>query len=159
MPNFWNKTYPISGNYWSDFKDVCPLVEDSYNGEYPQSELGGNGVWDGPYEIDEGNIDYYPIVPEFPSFLILPLFMLSTLLAAIVYRRKFVMQGCPQSVSLILTLFYILRACAVHPLSNCFALNCLFSSEQKFFSPYFRHNQKHSEQLRVVCTAFKSKLP
>ena len=29
-----------------------------------------------------------PVVPEFPSFLILPLFMIATLLAAIVYRRK-----------------------------------------------------------------------
>jgi len=28
------------------------------------------------------------IIPEFPSFLILPLFMLATLLAIIVYRRK-----------------------------------------------------------------------
>ncbi len=32
---------------------------------------------------------YGPIlVPEFPSFLILPLFMIATLLAVIVYRRK-----------------------------------------------------------------------
>jgi len=29
-----------------------------------------------------------PIIPEFPSFLILPLFMIATLLAVIVYRRK-----------------------------------------------------------------------
>jgi len=28
------------------------------------------------------------IVPEFPSFLILPLFIITTLLAVIVYRRK-----------------------------------------------------------------------
>ena len=28
------------------------------------------------------------IIPEFPSFLILPLFMIATLLAVIVYRRK-----------------------------------------------------------------------
>jgi len=27
-------------------------------------------------------------IPEFPSFLILPLFMITTLLAVIVYRRK-----------------------------------------------------------------------
>jgi hypothetical protein len=30
----------------------------------------------------------YAVVPEFPSFLILPLFMIATLLAVIVYRRK-----------------------------------------------------------------------
>jgi hypothetical protein len=28
------------------------------------------------------------IIPEFPSFVILPLFMIATLLAVIVYRRK-----------------------------------------------------------------------
>jgi hypothetical protein len=28
------------------------------------------------------------VVPEFPSFLILPLFMIATLLAVIVYKRK-----------------------------------------------------------------------
>ena len=28
------------------------------------------------------------VIPEFPSFLILPLFMIATLLAVVVYRRK-----------------------------------------------------------------------
>jgi hypothetical protein len=28
------------------------------------------------------------VIPEFPSFLILPLFMIATLLAVIVYKRK-----------------------------------------------------------------------
>jgi len=28
------------------------------------------------------------VIPEFPSFLILPLFMIATLLAVIIYRRK-----------------------------------------------------------------------
>jgi hypothetical protein len=32
------------------------------------------------------------IIPEFPSFLVLPLFMIATLLAVIVYRRKHPMQ-------------------------------------------------------------------
>jgi hypothetical protein len=31
--------------------------------------------------------DYY-IIPEFPLFLILPLFMIATLLAVMVYKRK-----------------------------------------------------------------------
>jgi len=33
-------------------------------------------------------VSWTGIIPEFPSFLILPLFMIATLLAAIVYRRK-----------------------------------------------------------------------
>jgi hypothetical protein len=42
----------------------------------------------------------YNWIPEITSFLILSLFMLSTLLATIVYRRKIAIQGGPQSVSL-----------------------------------------------------------
>ena len=34
-------------------------------------------------------VSWTDIVPEFPSFLILPLFMTATLLAVIVYRRKY----------------------------------------------------------------------
>ena len=33
------------------------------------------------------DLDIY-IIPEFPSFLILPLFIMATLLAVIIYRRK-----------------------------------------------------------------------
>ena len=86
--NFWNETYPIGGNFWSDFGNQYPLVEDLYSGEYPQSEPDSDGIWDGPYEIDGDNIDYYPIVPEFPSQIIIPLFMTVALLAVIVHRRK-----------------------------------------------------------------------
>jgi len=64
------------GNYWSDYEDKYPDAEEI------------EGIWDTPYVIDENNRDNYPIVPEFPSFLILPLFIIATLLAVIVYRRK-----------------------------------------------------------------------
>jgi parallel beta-helix repeat protein len=64
------------GNYWSDYEERYPNA----------TEI--DGIWDTPYVIDENNQDNYPIVPEFPSFLILPLFMAATLLAVIIYRRK-----------------------------------------------------------------------
>jgi len=80
--NTWDNGYPSGGNYWDDYVDV-----DQFSGVY-QNESGSDGKWDHPYEIDENNVDNYPIVPEFPSFLILPLFMIATLLAAIVYKRK-----------------------------------------------------------------------
>jgi len=54
---------------------------------YPQSEPDSDCIWDGPYEIDGDNIDYYPIVPEFPSQIIIPL-LIVTLLAVTVHRRK-----------------------------------------------------------------------
>jgi len=64
------------GNYWSDYEERYPDAEEI------------DGIWNTPYVIDENNQDNYPIVPEFPSFLILPLFMLATVLAVIVYKRK-----------------------------------------------------------------------
>jgi len=76
--NFWDNGYPAGGNYWSDY-------EKRYSNA---TELDGSGIWDTPYIIDENNQDNYPLIPEFPSLLILPLFMLATLLAALVYVGK-----------------------------------------------------------------------
>jgi len=63
------------GNYW-----------DNYNG----TDGDGNGIGDTPYIIDENNQDNYPLVnviPEFPSWTILSLFLTVTLVVAI-YRKK-----------------------------------------------------------------------
>lgn len=73
LANEWDKGYPSSGNYWSD---------------HPNAD---------PYVIDENNTDHYPLsspypIPEVSSFLILPLFMIATLLATIVLRKKRVCQ-------------------------------------------------------------------
>jgi parallel beta-helix repeat protein len=76
--NSWDDGYHSGGNYWSD---------------YDGTDSDHDGIGDTPYAIDANNIDRYPlmslyIVPEFPSFLILPLFMIATLLAVIFYRKK-----------------------------------------------------------------------
>jgi hypothetical protein len=44
----------------------------------------------GNYKIEDNSGQYYvyTVIPEFPSFLILPLFLIATLLAVIVYRRR-----------------------------------------------------------------------
>jgi len=76
-PNTWDDGVD-RGNYWSDYEDKYPDAK----------EIDGTGIWETPYVIDENNQDNYPIVPEFQSFLILPLFMIATLLAVIIYRRK-----------------------------------------------------------------------
>lgn len=66
------------GNYWDDY----------------QGTDSGNGIGSTPYVIDSSNQDNFPLmhmynnVPEFPLFLILPLFMIATLLAVILYRKK-----------------------------------------------------------------------
>ena len=89
-PNVWDDGYPSGGNYWDDFPDLYPLVGDDYSGS-GQNETGSDEIWDGPYGIDGNNTDRYPlttVIPEFPSFLLLPLFMIATLLTVIVYKRK-----------------------------------------------------------------------
>jgi len=78
LNNVWDDGYPSGGNYWSD-----------YNG----TDANGDGIGDSPYIINSENKDRYPlvnqwIIPEFPSFLILQIFMTITLLAVIAYKRK-----------------------------------------------------------------------
>ena len=77
--NFWDNG--VEGNHWSGYEERYPNA----------TEINGSGIWDTPYVIDKDNQDNYPLVkpiPEFPPVLILLLFMLVTLLAATVYRRK-----------------------------------------------------------------------
>jgi parallel beta-helix repeat protein len=70
------------GNYWSDYLTRYPNA----------TQVDSSGVWNTPYVIDAYDIDNYPltvvVVPEFPSFLILPLFMIAILLAVIIYKKK-----------------------------------------------------------------------
>jgi len=74
--NIWDNG--LEGNYWSD-----------YNG----TDSNQDGIGDTPYIIDANNVDHYPlmtqyVIPEFPTFLILPLFMVGTLLAIMLYKRR-----------------------------------------------------------------------
>jgi len=96
LNNFVNNTYQVLtsesinawdngsvGNYWSD-----------YLSKYPNAtQVDSSGVWNTPYVINANNTDNYPlttpiaVVPEYPSFLILLLFLIATLLAVIIYKR------------------------------------------------------------------------
>jgi parallel beta-helix repeat protein len=79
--NTWDNGYPSGGNYWS-----------GYNG----TDNNADGIGDTPYIIDENSRDNYPlmypvdivVIPEFPSWIILPLFMVVTLLAVIVCNER-----------------------------------------------------------------------
>ena len=76
--NIWDDGYPSGGNYWSD-----------YNG----TDANHDGIGDTSYTIDGNNTDHYPlmvpyVIPEFPSFVFLPLFFIATLLAVIAHRKR-----------------------------------------------------------------------
>jgi parallel beta-helix repeat protein len=60
--NTWNKTYPNSGNFWSN----CSL-SDSFRGVY-QNETDSDGVADAPYIIDVNNQDNFPLMAPITSF-------------------------------------------------------------------------------------------
>jgi parallel beta-helix repeat protein len=76
--NSWDNS--VEGNYWGDYEERYPDA----------NEMNESGIWDTPYFIDENNKDHYPIIPEFPPFLILPLFAIATLLTATVCKHKFI---------------------------------------------------------------------
>jgi parallel beta-helix repeat protein len=76
----WTNTWDngSEGNYWSD---------------YSGSDSKHDGIGDTPYVIGANNIDHYPsmaqyVVPEFPSLLVIPMFMIATLLAIVVCKRR-----------------------------------------------------------------------
>ncbi len=73
--NLWDNG--TTGNYWSD---------------YVGQDVNNDGIGDSPYVINEYNQDNYPliqpvIVPEFPSWTILPLILTITLFS-IIFKRK-----------------------------------------------------------------------
>lgn len=54
--NNWDGGYPIGGNYWSNYNG-----SDLYNG--PEQNLNGSdGIGDSQHQIDENNIDRYPLM-------------------------------------------------------------------------------------------------
>jgi len=60
--NFWDKGYPSSGNYWSDYNGT-----DLHSGPY-QNETSSDGISDAPYTIDANNTDRYPLMGMFSDF-------------------------------------------------------------------------------------------
>jgi len=77
----------VDRNYWSDYLTKYPNAK----------EIGNSGIWDTPYNYGGSLGDFtdnHPliepvsVIPEFPSCVILPLFMVATLLIFVIVRRK-----------------------------------------------------------------------
>jgi parallel beta-helix repeat protein len=76
--NLWDDG--VTGNYWSN---------------YTGQDTNGDNIGDSPHFIYENNQDDYPlmapldisVIPEFPSWIILPLFLVTALFAVILKRR------------------------------------------------------------------------
>jgi parallel beta-helix repeat protein len=88
----WDNGYPSGGNYWSSYTHV-----DENNGPN-QNITGPDGIWDHPYNLSASDVDHYPLVgritiPEFPSMLLLPIFILVTSLVVKVCRRRHFFSG------------------------------------------------------------------
>ncbi|UCC57982.1 MAG: right-handed parallel beta-helix repeat-containing protein [Candidatus Bathyarchaeum sp.] len=81
--NVWDNG--TAGNYWSDYTTQYPTA----------TEIGDSGIGDTAFRINSINIDRYPLmepvdlgtIPEFPSWTILPLLLMATLVV-IIYKRN-----------------------------------------------------------------------
>jgi parallel beta-helix repeat protein len=81
LGNFWDNG--TVGNYWGDYLQRYPNAS---------TKIGDARVGNTPFYINENNIDSNPlmeplVIPEFPQWLILPLFITATLLV-IVWKQK-----------------------------------------------------------------------
>jgi hypothetical protein len=90
-----NYTYTNSSATWFNVVDMTNLEGDIWNATIPTFRYSMNVTYAIVAEDYVGNIiategyEYqYHIVPEFPSLIILPLFMITTLLAVAVRKRK-----------------------------------------------------------------------
>jgi parallel beta-helix repeat protein len=86
----WPFQLPFSENIWDDCK------EGNYWEKYPGIDNNGDGIGDSPYVLYENNTDNFPLmqpievpieIPEFPSWIILPLFLVATLFGIIIRKK------------------------------------------------------------------------
>jgi len=82
----WNKAITLANESKVNYVGIY-----SWNEYHERSQIEPHINPDGKYVLSPfcKTYHYIQIIPEFPSFLILPLFMIATLTAVIVYKRKY----------------------------------------------------------------------
>jgi len=86
--NFVNNTNHVETDDSNDIWDNAE--EGNYWDNYTGLDSDGDGIGDTPYVIDDNTQDNYPfvnIIPEFPSWVLLPLLLIATLVAIICKKR------------------------------------------------------------------------
>lgn len=59
----WDNGYPSGGNFWSDY------IGTDVNRGVSQTEAGSDGIGDSVYKIDDNNVDRYPLMGTFNTFI------------------------------------------------------------------------------------------
>ncbi len=85
----WPITLQFSVSVWDDGR------EGNYWDTYTGNDNSGDGIGDTPYILNENNQDNFPLlvpvdistIPEFPSWIVLPLFLTATLVATFYSKR------------------------------------------------------------------------
>jgi nitrous oxidase accessory protein NosD len=92
-----NCTYTNTTATWTSTTNMTNLEDDIWHGTIPSFPAGTNvtyaiiaydNIGNSVSSEDQGYTFEYPVVPEFPSFIVLPLFIIATLLTVIVCKRK-----------------------------------------------------------------------
>lgn len=88
----WPFQLPFSENTWDDSE------EGNYWDTYHGTDNNGDGIGDAPYLLYENNTDNFPLmqpievpitIPEFSSWIILPLFLMVTFVVMIVKKKLY----------------------------------------------------------------------
>jgi len=87
--NYWNAYDDAFGNKWNN-----SLIGNFWDNYY-SIDSDNNGIGDSPYIFSEGIIDNYPlmepyygvVIPEFPSWILLPLFVTFSIVALSLRKR------------------------------------------------------------------------